>query len=103
VGVADVDMVRAGKPEDLGIGQKKFKGRIGYEISVAAAAEGEGSVAGRDEVRKVLGLINKVLDFHQNPFNFPFIFMDFATVRHPRQSAVILIARFETFAYFGNE
>jgi hypothetical protein len=100
VGIADVDMSRA---ENLGITRKRFKGKVGYEISVAAAAEGEGTVAGRAEVRKVLGLINKVLDFRQNPFHFPFVFIDFATVRHPRQSAVILVARFETFAYFGNE
>lgn len=100
VGVADVDMERA---DNLGISQKRFKGKVGYEISVAADAEGEGTVAGRDEARKVLGLVNKVLDFRQNPFKFPFVFIGFSTVRHPRQSAVILIARFESFAYFGNE
>lgn len=100
VGVADVDMERA---DNLGINQKRFKGKVGYEISVAADAEGEGTVVGRDEARKVLGLVNKVLDFRQNPFKFPFVFVGFSTVRHPRQSAVILIARFESFAYFGNE
>ena len=100
VGVAEVDMERA---ENLGITQKRFKGKVGYEISVAAAAEGEGTVVGRDEARKVFGLVNKALDFRQNPFKFPFIFVAFSTVRHPRQSAVILIARFESFAYFGNE
>ena len=35
--------------------------------------------------------------------SWPFVFIGFSTVRHPRQSAVILIARFESFAYFGNE
>ncbi len=100
VGVAEVDMERV---ENLGITQKRFKGKVGYEVSVAAAAEGEGSASGRDEVRKVLGQINKVLDFRQNPFRFRFTFVGFTVVPHPRCSAVVGVARFETSAYFGNE
>lgn len=100
IGVADVDLERV---EALGIGQKRFKGKVGYEVSVAAAAEGEGSVAGRDVVRKVFGLVNKALDNRQNPYRFRFTFVGFSVVPHPRSSAVIGVARFETQAFFGNE
>jgi hypothetical protein len=100
LGVADVDLERA---ENIGISQKKFKGKVGYELSVAAAAEGESSVAGRDEVRRVFGLVNKALDFRKNPFGFRFTFVGFSVVPHPRSAAVIGVARFETSAFFGNE
>lgn len=100
VGVAEIDLDRT---DNLGISQKRFKGKVGYEISVAAAAEGEGTVSGRDEIRRVLGLVNKVLDFRQNPFKFRFTFVGFSVVPHPRSAAVIGVARFETSAYFGNE
>lgn len=100
VAVTEVDLERT---ENVGISQKRFKGRVGYEVAVAAACEGDGTVSGRDEVRKVLGLINKLLDFRKNPFNFRFAFVGFSIVPHPQQSAVVGVARFETSAYFGNE
>lgn len=100
VGVADVEMERA---ENLGVAQKSFKGRVAYEVSVAASAEGDGTVAGRDTVRRVLGLINKVLDFRTNPYLYRFTFIGYSIVPHPRQSAVVGVARFETHAIFGKE
>lgn len=100
VGVAERGVRRT---EDLGIGSKRWKGEVVYEVSVAAAAEGEGSVAGRDEVRRAWGLITKALDYRQNPFRFRFKFSDFEVVPHPRSSAVVLVAAFTTSAFFGNE
>lgn len=100
VGVADVEMERA---ENLGVAQKSFKGRVAYEVSVAASAEGDGTVAGRDTVRRVLGLINKVLDFRTNPYLYRFTFIGYSIVPHPRQSAVVGVSRFETHAIFGKE
>jgi len=100
VGVADIEMERA---ENLGVAQKQYQGRVAYEVSVAASAEGDGTVAGRDTVRRVLGLINKVLDFRMNPFLYRFVFIGYSVVPHPRQSAVIGVARFETRAIFGKE
>ena len=71
--------------------------------AVAASAEGDGTVAGRDTVRRVLGLINKVLDFRTNPYLYRFTFIGYSIVPHPRQSAVVGVARFETHAIFGKE
>lgn len=100
VGVAEVDLERV---ENVGIGSKKFKGRVGYEVSVAADTEGEGTVSGRGLVRRVMGLINKALDYRQNPYKHRFTFVGFSVVPHPRCSAVVGVARFETSAIFGNE
>lgn len=100
VGVAELDLERT---ENIGIGQKRFKGKVGYEISIAAQATGESSVEGRDTVRTVLGLVNKSLDFRKNPYGFRFTFVAFSIVAHPRQDAVIGVARFETSAFLGNE
>ena len=100
VGVADVEMERA---ENLGVAQKSFKGRVAYEVSVAASAEGDGTVAGRDTVLRVMGLINKALDFRMKPYLYRFTFIGYSIVPHPRQSAVVGVARFETHAIFGKE
>lgn len=100
VGIASVDLERA---EQLGVNQKRFKGKVGYEISVAASAEGDGTMAGRDQVRQIFGLVNKALDFYGNQFGFRFTFIGLSIVPHPSSSAVIGVARFETFAFFGNE
>ena len=99
-GVADIEMGRA---ENLGVAPKQVQGGGAYEVSVAASAEGYGTVAGRDTVRRVLGLINKVLDFHMHRFLYRFTFIGYSIVPHPRQSAVIGVARFETRAIFGKE
>lgn len=100
VGVAEVDLERV---ENVGIGSKKWKGKLGYEVSIAADTEGEGTVAGRDVAWRVMGLINKALDYRQNPYRHRFMFVAFSIVPHPRSSAVVGVARFETSAVFGNE
>lgn len=100
VGVAERGCRRA---EELGIGSKRWKGDVTYDISVAAGTEGEGTVAGRDVARTAWGLIDKALDYRQNPYRFRFKFVDFEVVPHPRQSAVVLVATYTTSAFFGNE
>lgn len=100
VGVAELDFERV---ESYAIGQKRFKGKVGWEISIAAPAIGESTVEGRTTIRTVLGKINKALDHRQNPYGFRHTFVAFSIVPHPRQDAVIGVARFETTAIFGNE
>lgn len=100
VGVADLELERI---ENLGVAQKPFLGRVAYEVSVAASAEGDGTVAGHDTVRRVLGQIEKVVDFRMNPYLYRFTLIGHSIVPHPRQSAVIGVARFETRAIFGKE
>lgn len=100
VGVARVDFERM---ENVAIGRKQFKGKVGYEISIAAPAGGESSTEGRKTLEAVLGLVNKALDFRKNPSGFRFTFVASSLVPHPRTDAVIEVMRFETSAFFGNE
>lgn len=100
VGVAERGCRRA---EEVGIGSKRWRGDVTYDVSVAVSSEGEGAASGRDVARGVWGLIDKALDYRSNPYRFRFKFVEFEVVPHPRQSAVVLVATYTTSAFFGNE
>ncbi len=101
VGVADVEFAPTGGR--IAIGQKRFQGRVEFEVTIAAPAVGSSSAAGRDLIRATLGVINKRLDYKLTPFNTRFSFLGFAYQDQPRLDAVVGVVRFGADAYFGQE
>ncbi len=101
VGVTDTGLDRVG---DIGIGTKRWTGRVEVEITLAAAAEGDSSVAGRDQIRALLGEVNKRLDYRQPPNQkYRFKFLGFSYLEQPRLNAVVGVLRYEVGGTFGNE
>ena len=101
VGVADVEFGPTGGR--IAIGQKRFQGRVEFEVTIAANAVGSSSAAGRDVIRTTLGEINKRLDYVLTPLNTRYSFLGFAYQDQPRLDAVVGVARFGADAYFGQE
>ena len=101
VGVADVEFAPTGGR--IAIGQKRFQGRVEFEITVAAPSVGSSSAAGRDLIRRTLGVVNKRLDYKLTPYNTRYSFLGFAYQDQPRLDAVVGVLRYGADAYFGQE
>lgn len=101
IGVTDVDLTPV---ERVGIGSKKWKGRVELEIAVGAPAVGESSAEGRDLIRAVLGEVNKRLDDRETPSqNYRYRFLGFSFSEQQRTDSVVGVLRYEAGGVFGNE
>lgn len=101
VGVTDVGLDPV---ERVGIGSKKWRGRVELEVAIAAAAVGESAAEGRDFIRAVLGEVNKRLDDRQTPTQrYRYRFLGFSYADQQRNDAVVGVLRYEAGGVFGNE
>lgn len=101
IGVIDTNGSSNG---NIGLGQKRKRVTVSYELAIAVVDESETSVTGRRMARTIMGYVNKCLDNYLSSVALGrYQFTDWSWIEHPRPELQLLVVRYKADMILGNE